>query len=234
MKVMLLWYYTMRQRQQSRKRKRSKRYSMIKKIPKQIEHLSSLVREDDIVCVEQLRMDKNAFGRLCQILRNADGLQDEKPEPITEDSVDPVWRYFPGCLGAIDGTHVKVRVPLIVKNRYRSQKGEISTNVLAVYDRNMNFVYVLAGWEGLVANSRVLRDAISREPGLQVPTGCFYLGDGCYANCEGFLTPYRGIRYHLSEWGEGDARPRNCNTPNPLRDITRRKPFPQGFTRLVT
>ncbi|KAL6537740.1 hypothetical protein OROHE_012367 [Orobanche hederae] len=225
-KVMLLWYYIMRQRQQSRKRKRSKRYSMIKKIPKQIEHLSSLVREDDIVCTEQLRMDRNAFGRLCQILCNAGGLQDEKyisvteqvalflhilahhnknvsikhyykrsgatvslyfnrtldaflrlyrmflahPEPITEDSVDPVWRFFPGCLGAIDGTHVKVRVPLIVKSRYRSRKGEISTNVLAVCDRNMNFVYVLAGWEGLAADSRVLRDAISREPGLQVPT----------------------------------------------------------------
>ncbi|KAL6499249.1 hypothetical protein OROHE_026126 [Orobanche hederae] len=241
MKVMLLWYYIMRQRQQSRKRKRSKRYNMIKKIPKQIEHLSSLVREDDIVCIEKLRMNMNAFGRLCQILRNAGGLQDEKyvsvteqvalflhilahhkknvsikhytkrsgaivslyfnrtldvflrlyrmflahPEPITEDSVDPVWRYFPGCLGAIDATHVKVRVPLIVKNRYRSRK------------------------EGSAADSRVLRDAISREPDLQVPTGCFYLGDGGYENCERFLTPYRGIRYHLSEWGEGDARPRN-------------------------
>ncbi|KAL6555508.1 hypothetical protein OROHE_007180 [Orobanche hederae] len=73
----------------------------------------------------------------------------------------------------------------------------------------MNFVHVLAGWEGSAADSRVLRDAMSREPGLQVPTGCFYLGDGGYENCEGFLTPYRGIRYHLSEWGEGDARPRN-------------------------
>ncbi|KAL6491758.1 hypothetical protein OROGR_034123 [Orobanche gracilis] len=25
-----------------------------------------------------------------------------------------------------------------------------------------------------------------------------------------------------------------CNTPNPLWDVTRRKPFPQGSTRLVT
>ncbi|KAL6509497.1 hypothetical protein OROGR_022807 [Orobanche gracilis] len=32
------------------------------------------------------------------------------PKPITEDSVDPVWKYFPGCLGALDGTHVKVRM----------------------------------------------------------------------------------------------------------------------------
>ncbi|KAL6580609.1 hypothetical protein OROMI_008633 [Orobanche minor] len=94
-----------------------------------------------------------------------------QPVPITEDSVDPVWKYFPGCLGALDGTHVKVRVPLIVKNRYRSRKGEISTNVLVVCNKNMNFIYVLTGWEGSAADSRVLRDAMSREPGLQVPTG---------------------------------------------------------------
>lgn len=25
--------------------------------------------------------------------------------------------------------------------------------------------------------------------------------DGGYANCEGFLAPYRGHRYHLKEWG---------------------------------
>lgn len=25
--------------------------------------------------------------------------------------------------------------------------------------------------------------------------------DGGYANCEGFLAPYRGQRYHLKEWG---------------------------------
>ncbi|KAL6578898.1 hypothetical protein OROMI_009114 [Orobanche minor] len=226
MKVMLLWYCIMRERhQQYRKRKRSKRYSMIKKIPKQIEHLSNLVRENDTVCIEQLRMDRNAFGRLCQILRNAGGLEDEKyvsvteqvalflhilahhkknvsiklyykrsgatvslyfnrtldaflrlyhmffarPEPINEDSVDPLWKYFSVCLGALDGTHVKVRVPITVKNRYRSRKGEISTNVLAVCNKNMNFIYALSGWEGSAADSRVLRDAMSREPGLQVP-----------------------------------------------------------------
>ena len=30
--------------------------------------------------------------------------------------------------------------------------------------------------------------------------GYYYLVDGGYTNGEGFLAPYRGIRYHLSEW----------------------------------
>ncbi|KAL8516790.1 hypothetical protein ACS0TY_015157 [Phlomoides rotata] len=65
---------------------------------------------------------------------------------------------------------------------------------------NMRFVYVLTGWEGSAANSRVLRNAINRENGLKVPKGNYYLCDNDYPNCEGFLTPYKGVRYHLNEW----------------------------------
>ncbi|KAL8479058.1 hypothetical protein ACS0TY_030816 [Phlomoides rotata] len=65
---------------------------------------------------------------------------------------------------------------------------------------NMRFVYVLTGWEGSVADSRVLRNAINRENGLKVPRGNYYLCDNGYPNCEGFLTPYKCVRYHLNEW----------------------------------
>jgi hypothetical protein len=37
--------------------------------------------------------------------------------------------------------------------------------------------------------------------GFQVPTGKFYLVDGEYANTPFFLVPYRGVRYHLKEFG---------------------------------
>ncbi|PPD82896.1 hypothetical protein GOBAR_DD20180 [Gossypium barbadense] len=67
----------------------------------------------------------------------------------------------------------------------------------------MQFVYVLPGWEGSVADGRVLRDAISRRHGLKVPHGCYYLVDAGYTNCEGFLAPFRGQRYHLNEWRQG-------------------------------
>ena len=35
--------------------------------------------------------------------------------------------------------------------------------------------------------------------------GCYYLVDAGYTNGEGFLAPYRGTRYHLSEWRDGCA-----------------------------
>ncbi|PPS18124.1 hypothetical protein GOBAR_AA02452 [Gossypium barbadense] len=75
--------------------------------------------------------------------------------------------------------------------------------MLGVCTPDMQFVYVLPGWEGSVTDGRVLRDAISRRHGLKVPHGCYYLVDAGYANCEGFLTPFRGQRYHLNEWRQG-------------------------------
>ncbi|KAL6497776.1 hypothetical protein OROHE_026926 [Orobanche hederae] len=97
------------------------------------------------------------------------------PQSVENDSEDRSWKYFKGCLGALDGTYIQMHVPAVDKARYRSRKGDIATNVLAVCDRNERFVYVLSGWEGSAADGRVLRDAISRENGLKVPTGKFLL-----------------------------------------------------------
>ncbi|KAI4318283.1 hypothetical protein L6164_026071 [Bauhinia variegata] len=109
----------------------------------------------------------------------------------------------PNCLGALDGTHIKIKVLARDKPRYRSQKGDISTNVLGVCSQDGQFIYVLPGWEGSVADDGVLHDAINRPNGLKVSQGQYYLVDAGYTNCEGFLAPYRGQRYHLNEWREG-------------------------------
>ncbi|KAH6828591.1 hypothetical protein C2S53_006589 [Perilla frutescens var. hirtella] len=131
-----------------------------------------------------------------------------KPAPISNESTHSRWKWFKGCLGALDGTHIRVKVRAIDKPRYRSRKGEIVVNVLGVCDRDMKFVYVLPGWEGSAVDARVLRDAINRIHGLKVPKGCYYLCDNGYPNSEGFLTPYKSVRYHLDEWGESSVRPR--------------------------
>ena len=77
-------------------------------------------------------------------------------------------------MGALDGTYIKVSVPEIDKARNRTRKGEIATNVLGVCNQNMEFIFVLPGWEGSASDSRVLRDAMSRPNGLRVPTGKTY------------------------------------------------------------
>jgi hypothetical protein len=45
--------------------------------------------------------------------------------------------------------------------------------------------------------------------GFLVLSGKFYLVDGGYANTPSFLAPYRGVWYHLKEFGVGHRRPQN-------------------------
>ncbi|XP_057773452.1 uncharacterized protein LOC130992735 [Salvia miltiorrhiza] len=152
-----------------------------------------------------------------------------KPEAVPADCSDPRWRWFKGCLGALDGTYISVMVGNEDKPRYRTRKGQISTNVLGVCDRNLNFSYVLTGWEGSAADSRILRDAINRPHGLRVPKGNYYLCDNGYANSDGFLTPFKGVRYHLKEWGPNNARPQNKEELFNLRHSKARNAIERAF-----
>ena len=48
-------------------------------------------------------------------------------------------------------------------------------NVLGVCAPNMQFIYVLPGWEGSAHDVRVLRNALSRPHSFRVPRGNLYL-----------------------------------------------------------
>ncbi|KAG8483404.1 hypothetical protein CXB51_022245 [Gossypium anomalum] len=91
----------------------------------------------------------------------------KKAEPITDNSTDLRWKWFKNCLGTLDGTYIKIRVPTIDKPRYRTRKGDIATNMLGVCTPDIQFVYVLPGWEGSIADGQFLQDAISRRHGLK-------------------------------------------------------------------
>ncbi|CAO2817625.1 unnamed protein product [Amaranthus hypochondriacus] len=125
------------------------------------------------------------------------------PEPILEDSNDERWKWFKNCLGALDGTFINLKVREVDKPRYRTRKGDITTNVFAACSVDIEFTYVLPGREGSAADSRILKDALLRTHPIRIPHGTFYLVDVGYTNGEGFFAPYRGQRYHLKEWKDG-------------------------------
>ncbi|KAL6213713.1 hypothetical protein ACLB2K_013157 [Fragaria x ananassa] len=106
---------------------------------------------------------------------NAVVLVDKQGQPIGTRVFGPVPHE--SRLGALDGTYIRVHVPEADKPRYRSKRNEIATNVLGVCSQDMQFIYVLPGWEGSAADSRVLRDSISRRHGLRVSHGYYYLVD---------------------------------------------------------
>ncbi len=122
--------------------------------------------------------------------------------PVPEEirSQKKFFPFFKGCIGALDGTHIPAHVPELQRASYRNRKGQVSQNVLAASSMDMRFVYVLPGWEGSASDSRVYEDA--RTTDFKVPEGRYYLADAGYGSCDALLVPYRGVRYHLKEWGQ--------------------------------
>ena len=71
-------------------------------------------------------------------------------------------------------------------------------DIFAVSTFDLQFSYVLAGWEGSAHDALVLKDAVSYH-GLRLPPGKYLLADAGYSNTEHTLVPFRGTRYHLKE-----------------------------------
>jgi hypothetical protein len=123
-------------------------------------------------------------------------INDPIPLRITES---PKYApYFSDCLGALDGTHINTFIRGEPIAPYSNRKGRLSQNVLVACKFDLQFSYVLAGWEGSAHDGRILHNAISRG-GFIIPARKYFLGDAGYSNTPYLLTLYRGVRYHLQE-----------------------------------
>lgn len=78
---------------------------------------------------------------------------------------------FQDCVGAIDGTHVRVKVSQTDAPRFRGRKGYPTQNVLAACTFDLKFTYILTGWEGTASDSRIIKNALIREDKLRIPKG---------------------------------------------------------------
>ncbi|GFP98925.1 putative nuclease harbi1 [Phtheirospermum japonicum] len=120
------------------------------------------------------------------------------------------YPYFKDCIRAIDGTHIPAMIVGQDTSRYRNRHGIISQNVLAACNFDLEFIYVLSGWEGSTHDSKVLNDALTRRNGLKVPNGNYFVEDCGYPNRRQFLAPYRGTRYHLKDFTGQGRDPNNA------------------------
>ncbi|MFQ6666711.1 hypothetical protein Gotur_032967 [Gossypium turneri] len=129
------------------------------------DYVKRLVYASDETCIEQIRMNRITFFKLCEMLQTLRGLKSsrnmlvdeqvamflhiishhlknqvikhhfnssgetisrsfhnvlntvirlqdvlfKKAKPITANSTNPRWKWFKNCLGALDGTHIKIR-----------------------------------------------------------------------------------------------------------------------------
>jgi hypothetical protein len=120
--------------------------------------------------------------------------------------------------------------------RFIGKTGIPTQNVLAICDFDMKFTYVAAGQPGAYHDTNVLYHAMevdaqifphppegknihyllsspfysSNYYAIFICAGKYYVVDASYPNRPGYLSPYKGKRYHLPEWHRGTE----SNTPN--------------------
>ena len=115
------------------------------------------------------------------------------------------YPYFRHAIGVIDGSHTYSRCPPgNVRSSYHNCKGFLSQNALFITNFDLEFTYMLTGWEGSAADARVYNDVATTD--LWIPPGKYLLADASYAQSMQLLVPYWGVRYHLAEWGRAAVR----------------------------
>ena len=82
-----------------------------------------------------------------------------------------------------------------------NRKGYLLQNCLFICDFECDFTYTLCGWDGLVSDGALWRDAV--QNGLEVPVDRYLLADAGFPSSDALLVPYCGVHYHLKEWCQG-------------------------------
>ena len=131
-------------------------------------------------------------------------LHDHDPVPPEISGNLKYFPFFKDCLGAIDGTHVNCKPSVTDRQVARDCKRAVSQNCLAIFNFNMKFLYIFSSWDGSASNSTMFYDA--RVTDLPVLHGKYYLADAGFPICDTLLIPYRGVHYHLVEWGCAQVR----------------------------
>ncbi|XP_029165920.1 putative nuclease HARBI1 [Nylanderia fulva] len=124
--------------------------------------------------------------------------------PRDEIAVSVMERFkrscgFPNVIGAIDGTHIKIRAPPKDAQSYINRKGFHSINVQVICDSLGRFTHVYAGQVGSVHDSRVFRNSpvarFVRLPEEYFPNDSHIIGDAPYPIQPHIMVPFRNNGY---------------------------------------
>ncbi|XP_050686985.1 putative nuclease HARBI1 [Eriocheir sinensis] len=100
---------------------------------------------------------------------------------------------FPGIVGVIDCTHVRILAPREYEADYVNRKNFHSINTQLVFDAKYNILNVVANWPGSTHDARIWRESgLKRmfEDHHIPPDSCHLLGDSGYPCRRYLLTPF--------------------------------------------
>lgn len=120
--------------------------------------------------------------------------------PKDQDALIVMERFqqlcgFPNVIGAIDGTHIRIRAPVEDANSYINRKGFHSLNVQVICDSRGLFTHCYAGQVGSVHDTRVFRNSpVARFlefPENYFPNNSHIIGDAAYSIHPHVMVPFR-------------------------------------------
>nr|XP_040030344.1 putative nuclease HARBI1 isoform X2 [Gasterosteus aculeatus aculeatus] len=99
---------------------------------------------------------------------------------------------FPGVVGVIDGTHVRIIAPSEDEAVFVNRKNFHSINVQIVFNAACKILDIVAKWPGSTHDARMLSESGIRQlfERRYVPANCHLLGESGYPCKPWLLTPY--------------------------------------------
>lgn len=103
---------------------------------------------------------------------------------------------IPNVVGAIDGTHIRIKAPKHHPQDYFNRKSFYSLNLQVVVDSKKKFIDVYCGEPGSLHDNRVLRRSelykkCNENTRTLFPENCFLLGDSAYAAQTWIIPPFK-------------------------------------------
>nr|KAJ0226680.1 hypothetical protein LSAT_V11C100010150 [Lactuca sativa] len=136
------------------------------------------------------------FHRVLRSIIAIKGVYIQQPKgDVVPREIQESMRFYPffkDCIGAIYGTHVCVHVPNKDAPRYSGRNRYPKINVLDVCTFDLKFTYVLTGWEGNASDSRIIKNAFTRDDKLLIPSSRYRLVDAGLPHTSKLMAPYRG------------------------------------------
>ncbi|KAK4877062.1 hypothetical protein RN001_009568 [Aquatica leii] len=118
--------------------------------------------------------------------------------PVDQESIRTLKRDFfniaacPSIVGAIDGTHIKIKNPGkrdLYPLTYQNRKGFFSLNVQVVCDAKCRVLDIVTRWRGSVHDSRIWHECELKNKFERREINGILLGDSGYPSSRYLLTP---------------------------------------------
>lgn len=103
-----------------------------------------------------------------------------------------------GTIGAIDGTHINLKVPSAQHDSYIDRYMQHSINLLGICTSEKIFTYIFIGFPGAAHDSRVFSNSsLYKEVDTYgssnlFPNDCHLIGDSAFPLKHWIMTPYKG------------------------------------------